>query len=228
MSNFKFYLPSIIAGFVGAIAAGIVEYIITQEWTGLYATLAGLVAGAIAFLVTFWWVQRTPSVSEKRTIMVLGKGLIQDFSSLFVVTRNKTISLFSRILPKQISEGFILLIAIVVLILALGSVFALSDYYAERRYKTYAVLESIEGDMVTVRASVYADSKYVIEAAYKGCIRINEDFVPINMGYTVEFSSNPTSKWFKHQEKLLINSYRCVTVEEAKRIREAEKWIEGT
>lgn len=197
MSFLRISILSIIPGLVGALGTAIAEYLMIGDITILYSAGAGLLASAISFSIIIAYLQ-------KKKVTNVAESEEKDIAN----QTNKKKDKFTDS-PIFVIGSFITIIIFL---------FASLEYCSSKFYEDYAVLDGVNNDIVTVKASGYTEWKYIVDTAIRGCIRVGDMLIPISMG-SKEYPGQ--SRRDKYAVILYIYSFKCASIEEAQRINNA-------
>ena len=129
--------------------------------------------------------------------------------------KNQPIAKVKSIRNFIFSPIMILIGVLVVLPLLIILISELDQSDNEKQSTDYAVLKSVDKDVVIVRANFHTQSKYILNSAIKGCLRVNKDFRPVNIGLTTE------------PDEILEFSFRCMSKDKITDIIKEEQAIFG-
>ena len=197
MSLLKITILSIVPGLVGALGTAIVEFKMNEDITILYAAGGGLLASLISLLIIIMYLQ-------KKKVTNVGENSEKDIA----IQSNKKKDKFTD------SPIFVIGLFITIII----SLFTLVNYGGSKIYEDYSILDGVDSNIVTVKASGYTEWKYIIDTAINGCIRVGDMLIPISMG-SKEYPGQSSRD--KLTNILYIYSFKCVSIQEAKRINKA-------
>ena len=188
-----------------------------------------IVAGAIGA-----WIMEVifPSNLSIAAAVVLAVVLGVRILKIIIVSRNQSVSDTQNLdnkkqaiqkvksIRKFISSPIMIFGGVLIGVLFLFILIVELDQSDDReQFTNYAILQSVIDDVVIVRANVHTESKYVTDAAIRGCLRVNKNFRPINTGMTAEYPQTPMGTTY------LEFSFKCMNEDKITDIIKEEQTI---